>query len=268
MGKQTERREEEKREGESEKKAELVMAGPMPIEENLGFEETLEGSDGDKVLETFDLAGIAKYIKQHGCKNVIVMAGAGISVSAGIPDFRTPGSGLYDNLQKYQLPSPTAVFDIEFFRENPSPFYMLARELFPGQYRPTVTHHFIKLLHDKGLLLRCFSQNIDSLETEAGLPHEKLVAAHGNFDSATCIATGEKVPREEVKEAIMAGEEDENGKGWRSLKEKYGGLVKPDIVFFGEQVVSSLCVEETGRGLTGVAAAAEVLRPERYDALL
>ena len=47
---------------------------------------------------------------------------------------------------------------------------MLAKELFPGQFRPTPTHHFIRLLHDKGLLLRCFSQNIDSLETQAGLP--------------------------------------------------------------------------------------------------
>eukprot|EP00960_Hanusia_phi_P002464 71756-Hanusia_phi.AAC.1 len=212
-------------------------AGPTPVEEPLDFEETLGATEGERVLESFDLAGIANYIREHGCNNVIVMAGAGISVSAGIPDFRTPGSGLYDNLQKYQLPSPTAVFDIGFFRENPSPFYMLARELFPGQYQPTVTHHFIKLLHDKGLLLRCFSQNIDSLETQAGLPHDKLVAAHGNFDSATCIATGEKVPVEEVKEAIMAGEADEEGRGWRRLNEKYGGLVKPDIVFFGEQVM-------------------------------
>jgi NAD-dependent SIR2 family protein deacetylase len=89
---------------------------------------------------------------------------AGISVSAGIPDFRSPGTGLYDNLAKYNLPEPTAVFDINYFRENPAPFYQLAKELFPGQYKPTPTHLFIRLLHDKGLLRRCFTQNIDSLE--------------------------------------------------------------------------------------------------------
>jgi len=49
-------------------------------------------------------------------KNIIVMTGAGISTAAGIPDFRSPGTGLYDNLQKYDLPHPQAVFDIDFFR--------------------------------------------------------------------------------------------------------------------------------------------------------
>lgn len=61
------------------------------------------------------------------------------------------------------------------------------QELFPGKYQPTLAHRFIKLLHDKGLLLRCYTQNIDSLETLAGVPRSKLVAAHGNFDSASCV---------------------------------------------------------------------------------
>ena len=183
------------------------------------------------VLRSFDLAGVAEYIKEGKCRNVIVMAGAGISVSAGIPDFRTPGTGLYDNLAKYDLPDPTAVFNIEFFKNNPAPFYQLAKELFPGQYQPTPTHNFIRLLHEHGLLRRCFTQNIDSLEAEAGVPKDKIVAAHGNFDSATCIATGEKVPVDEVHEAIMAGPD-----GYTAINAKYGGLVKPDIVFFGEKL--------------------------------
>lgn len=49
-------------------------------------------------------------------KNIVVMTGAGISTAAGIPDFRSPGTGLYDNLQKYDLPYPQAVFEINFFR--------------------------------------------------------------------------------------------------------------------------------------------------------
>jgi len=164
------------------------------------------------------------------------MVGAGISCNAGIPDFRTPGTGLYDNLQQYNIPYPEAVFDMAFFRTNPAPFYKLCKELWPGNYEPTITHRFISMLNEKGLLLRCYSQNIDSLETQAGLPSEKLVAAHGNFDSASCIDTGKRVPIEEVREACLSNNDEHEG--WEKLKSKYGGLVKPDIVFFGEALPS------------------------------
>eukprot|EP00658_Telonema_sp_P-2_P002906 TRINITY_DN11070_c0_g1_i2.p1 TRINITY_DN11070_c0_g1~~TRINITY_DN11070_c0_g1_i2.p1 ORF type:complete len:405 (-),score=92.21 TRINITY_DN11070_c0_g1_i2:101-1315(-) len=136
-----------------------------------------------------------------------------------------------DNLQKYDLPNPQAIFDIEYFKEHPSAFYLLAKEMWPGQYAPTPAHLFVRLLQDKGLLLRCYTQNIDSLEREAGLSADKIVAAHGNFDSATCIATQEKVPVDEVKEAVRVGPE-----ACDALRTKYGGLVKPDIVFFGENL--------------------------------
>ncbi len=63
-------------------------------------------------------------------------------------------AGLYDNLQKYHLPTPTAVFDIEYFRENPRPFFELSKELYPGRVLPTTTHYFLRLLADKGVLER------------------------------------------------------------------------------------------------------------------
>lgn len=77
------------------------------------------------------------------------------------------------------------MFELSFFRENPLPFYTLAQELYPGKYRPTVTHSFINLLHEKGLLLKVFSQNIDCLEREAGVPGDKIIEAHGSF--AECV---------------------------------------------------------------------------------
>jgi NAD-dependent SIR2 family protein deacetylase len=55
------------------------------------------------------------------------MCGAGISVSAGIPDFRSPKTGLYHNLKKYNLPHPEAVFELDYFRRHPEPFYQLAK---------------------------------------------------------------------------------------------------------------------------------------------
>ena len=199
------------------------------VEADRAAEQQQQQPRREPLLPSFDADGVAQGLREGRFQNVVVMCGAGISVAAGIPDFRTPGTGLYDNLQKYDLPNPQAIFEINYFKERPSAFYHLARELFPGTFAPTPTHYFIKLLHEKGLLLRCFTQNIDSLETLAGLPEDKMVAAHGNFDSAHCVETGKEVPTAEVKEAIMAGEE-----GWQAMRERHGGLVKPDIVFFGE----------------------------------
>lgn len=80
------------------------------------------------------------------------------SLSPGIPDFRSPGTGLYNNLEKYNLPFPEAIFDIEFFKSNPKPFFVLAKDLYPGAFNPTPSHWFIRLLHEKGLLLRHYTQ--------------------------------------------------------------------------------------------------------------
>ncbi|PRW20829.1 NAD-dependent deacetylase sirtuin-2 [Chlorella sorokiniana] len=184
------------------------------------------------LLPTFDLAGIAALIKAGAAKRIICMCGAGISVSAGIPDFRSPGTGLYHRLEEYGLPHPHAVFEIDFFRRNPRPFYTLAKELFPGTFLATPTHYFMRLLHDKGLLLRCFTQNIDSLEHQAGLPTEAVVAAHGNFDTARCIKCGMPHDVDYVREAVFKQE----GNPCHCKKRSCNGLVKPDIVFFGESL--------------------------------
>lgn len=77
---------------------------------------------------------------------------------------RSPGSGLYDNLQQYDLPYAEAIFEIDYFHHNPRPFFALAKELYPGNYQPNLTHYFVRLLHDKGQLLRMYTQNIDGLE--------------------------------------------------------------------------------------------------------
>jgi len=55
------------------------------------------------------------------------MTGAGISVAAGIPDFRTPGTGLYSQIKKYDLPYPEAIFELKYFKKQPKPFYTLSK---------------------------------------------------------------------------------------------------------------------------------------------
>lgn len=190
------------------------------------------------IIKDSSLESFVEYILQNNIKNVIVMTGAGISTSAGIPDFRTPKSGLYDNLQQYNLPYPEAIFDIDYFRENPKPFLTLAKSLYPGRFRPTPSHYFIKLLADKGLLLRLYTQNIDTLERISGIPEDLLIEAHGSFNTAHCIGQGKtgkgnkgcnKVYTKEFVRDIIFNDEI-------PYCLECGGLIKPDIVFFGEDL--------------------------------
>ncbi|KAF4122855.1 NAD+-dependent protein deacetylase SIR2 [Geosmithia morbida] len=176
------------------------------------------------------LSSVAEYIKSGKPRRIVVLTGAGISTAAGIPDFRSPGTGLYANLARLKLPYAEAVFDISFFRENPEPFYVLARELYPGRFHPTVSHVFIALLARKGLLDFLFTQNIDCLERQAGVPSDLIVEAHGSFATQRCIECKKEFPAEEMRQHVDRGEVP------RCHEDDCNGLVKPDIVFFGESL--------------------------------
>lgn len=205
-----------------------VLAQLKLFDQGSGQEDE-EKPKPEQLLSDLSLQGVAEYMQTEKCKNVIVMCGAGISTAAGIPDFRSPGSGLYHNLQKYNLPSPQAIFEISFFKENPEPFFALAKELYPGVFKPTLGHYFLKLLDEKGLLLRAYSQNIDTLERIAGLEDDKIVEAHGTFHTAHCLLCGEEYSQDWMRDKIF---KDELPRCTKQDCDK--GLVKPDIVFFGE----------------------------------
>lgn len=176
------------------------------------------------------LETVANWIKDGQCRKILVLSGAGVSCAAGIPDFRTPGSGLYDNLEKFGLPYPEAVFDLSFYMVNPHPFVSLASEIWPGmKHSPTITHSFVALLESKNLLVRNFTQNIDGLESIAGVSEDKLVECHGHFRTASCIACGIPYDGKECKAKII---EEQTA----PICPKCGGLIKPDIVFFGESL--------------------------------
>jgi NAD-dependent histone deacetylase SIR2 len=196
----------------------------------MGQEESslIDDSTEPLTLKSRDLPSLASYIQSPKCTRIVVLTGAGISTSAGIPDFRSPETGLYANLARLNLPYAEAVFSIDYFRQKPEPFYTLAHELYPGKYRPTITHSFIYLLHKKGLLLKHFTQNIDCLDREAGLPGNMAIEAHGSFATQRCIECKSEFPDKEMREHIA------EKKIPRCVKKECGGLVKPDIVFFGE----------------------------------
>lgn len=105
---------------------------------------------------------------------------------------------------------------------------MCSLELYPGRYRPTITHSFIKLLHEKGLLLKHFTQNVDCLDRQAGVPDEMIVEAHGSFARQSCIECHTAFPDELMQNAVKTKNVP------CCLVSSCGGLVKPEIVFFGE----------------------------------
>ena len=121
-----------------------------------------------------------------------------LPIQAGIPDFRSPGSGLYDTMAaKFNLSQPQSLFEIDYYLANPGPFLYLAKELLNARVKPTTSHYFQRLLHEKGLLLRSFTQNIDALESMAGLPDDKVVEAHGSTKGAHCLSC--KKPYSQVR---------------------------------------------------------------------
>lgn len=128
-----------------------------------------------------------------------------ISTSLGIPDFRSKNTGLYSQLAYLGLSDPQEVFDIHLFRDDPSIFYSVARNILPTTNRFSPTHAFIRLLQDKDKLLTNFTQNIDNLEGYAGISAEKLIQCHGSFATASCQACKYKVKGEEIYKELKAG---------------------------------------------------------------
>ncbi|XP_069836497.1 NAD-dependent protein deacetylase sirtuin-1 [Dendropsophus ebraccatus] len=165
-------------------------------------------------------------------KKIMVLTGAGVSVSCGIPDFRSR-DGIYARLAVDfpDLPNPQAMFDIEYFRKDPRPFFKFAKEIFPGQFQPSLCHKFINMLDKEGKLLRNYTQNIDTLEQVAGI--QRIIQCHGSFAMASCLICKHKVDCEAVREDIF------NQIVPRCPicpPDEPLAIMKPDIVFFGENL--------------------------------
>ncbi|CAH2322063.1 NAD-dependent deacetylase sirtuin-1 [Pelobates cultripes] len=165
-------------------------------------------------------------------KKIMVLTGAGVSVSCGIPDFRSR-DGIYARLAVDfpDLPNPQAMFDIEYFRKDPRPFFKFAKEIFPGQFQPSLCHKFIAMLDKEEKLLRNYTQNIDTLEQVAGI--ERIIQCHGSFAMASCLICKYKVDCEAVREDIF---NQIVPRCPRCSADEPLAIMKPDIVFFGENL--------------------------------
>ncbi|KAF8422055.1 DHS-like NAD/FAD-binding domain-containing protein [Tirmania nivea] len=156
-----------------------------------------------KIPEINTLQDVVRLLKNS--KNIIVLTGAGISTSLGIPDFRSKDNGLYARLAGLGLSDPQEVFDIDVFQEDPTIFYSIAKDILPSTDKFSPTHAFIELLQSKNKLLTQYTQNIDNLETRAGIKPEKLIQCHGSFATASCVKCKHKVPGETIFPDLHAG---------------------------------------------------------------
>lgn len=197
------------------------------LEDRLRNLNMADDSEKNPFFQGKDLENVAKVIASGRFKKIALMVGAGISVNAGIPDFRSKG-GLYDTLRQQGFPKPEMVFDIELFKKNPEIFYKVAGMLDTSEAVPTLTHYFFKLLEDKGLLLKCYTQNIDGLEIEAGVSKGKLMQAHGHMGAARCIRCKKEVSLSEFQRHVK----EKTVFYCEVCVEKHP--IKPDVVFFGD----------------------------------
>ena len=180
---------------------------------------------------------VADYINSGECKNILTMAGAGMSTSTGIPDFRSPETGMYSILKKQypELDRPEDLFSSNFFKKNPEPFFKRVKGLIQSPdhvdgFNPTPSHYFIKKLSDRGMLLRHYTQNIDGLDRKVGIPEDRLIEAHGTFRTAHCISEACHKEYSEfwIKNLIC--------KDIIPKCDDCGNFVKPDIVFFDDDL--------------------------------
>ncbi len=159
--------------------------------------------------------------------SVVALTGAGISVPSGIPDFRSPGTGLWERVD------PMEVAHIDTLRADPARFWRFYGERFAtlGAKRPNGAHHALVALERAGWLEGVVTQNIDMLHRKAGTA--ELVEIHGSIARCTCMRCGEAVTQEQARTRLLA---EPDGVPRCEL---CSGTLRPDVVLFGEPLPES-----------------------------
>jgi NAD-dependent deacetylase len=152
---------------------------------------------------------------------VVALTGAGISVPSGIPDFRSPGTGLWKNVD------PMEVAHITAFRRDPERFWSFYGQRFATlrDKRPNGAHHALVELERRGLLAAVVTQNIDGLHGAAGT--RDLIEVHGSISTSSCLACGAVYPLEVVRGRLETAPDG-------VPRCDCGDPLKPDVVLFGE----------------------------------
>jgi NAD-dependent deacetylase len=157
----------------------------------------------------------------RAAERAVALTGAGISVPSGIPDFRSPGSGLWEKVD------PMEVAHIDAWRRDPDRFWSFYSQRFTTlmDKEPNGAHLALAELERRGLIRGVITQNIDRLHRKAGT--ERLIEVHGSIAWSVCLTCGERVPIDRVI-ALLA-----DGDGAPRCP-TCGAALKPDVVLFGE----------------------------------
>lgn len=173
--------------------------------------------DQQKIAELSELLKNSKY--------TVCLTGAGVSTASGIPDFRTPGKGLWSKV------NPIEVTSIEAFQDNPARFYQfyLPRIEELDKVSPNKAHHALAQLEHSGYLHSLITQNIDNLHQKAG--SQKVLEIHGNLSRAICYRCGKKISSQLLLEKIKSSDQ-------HIPYCQCGGVFKPEVVLFGEMLTN------------------------------
>ena len=157
----------------------------------------------------------------RSARHVVVLTGAGISTPSGIPDFRSPRSGLWEQAD------PATVASIWGFRRDPAAFYAWLRPLAQAmaQAQPNQAHQALAAMEKAGLVKAVITQNIDGLHQKAG--SQRVFELHGHVRTAICLRCGRETPAAEPLAALL-----ETGRIPRCAG--CGGVLKPNVVLYGE----------------------------------
>jgi NAD-dependent deacetylase len=162
---------------------------------------------------------LAELLRSAG--RALALTGAGISVPSGIPDFRSPGTGLWANVD------PMQVAHIDVFRRHPERFWQFYGQRFAllRDKRPNGAHRALVELERRGMLEAVVTQNIDGLHRAAGT--RELIEVHGTIGTSSCLECGERLELETVRSRLEAAPDG-------VPRCDCGAPLKPDVVLFGE----------------------------------
>lgn len=171
-------------------------------------------------MEVYEKA--AQVLKKSS--SVVVLTGAGISTDSGIPDFRSPGSGLWEKID------PMEALSSEILYNAPEKFYNLGFKIITSMKNavPNKAHYTIARLEELGRIDLVVTQNIDGLHHKAG--SRKVYEVHGTTRTCSCDKCGEKYDTILIEKKVQGGAVPP--------KCRCRGIIRPDVVLFGDMLPS------------------------------